>query len=218
LNPRKQGLIIVAMVCIALLVVGVGSQNSLNLGGSLNFGGDPDDGGVTYDYPTPTPTRPPGGDSYYDSNTFSITQRVDEEYVYGDTYYPPTSYRTVANIEEVIVDPDYEPYSHAIGVWGTYANWEFDVYIQVGGDGMFWFLVDNGITDGDGSGYANIPFYASDAGQIHTVVAVIDPDGGGAPPVNYGGFTAGELSGLVADGTLRQSNILSFDVIATAVL
>lgn len=218
MNPKKQGLVIVAMVCIALLVVGVGSTNQNPLGG-LSFGdNDPNNDGVTYgDYPTPTPTRPVPYPST-DYNEFSITQRFDEEYVYEDTYYPPTSFKTVVNIQEVIVDPDYVPYSHAIGVWGTYANWEFDVYLQVGGAEAFWFLASSGITDGDGSGYADIPFLASDAGEIHAVVAVVDPDGGGASPVNYGGFTAGELSGLVADGTLRQSNNLSFEVIAAAIL
>jgi hypothetical protein len=216
LNKTKQGLIIVAMVCIALLVVGAGGTQPIFNPGGLSFGGDSDDG-VTYggDPADPTPYPYPTSDP----NAFSITQRSTEEYVYGDYYTPPTSFKSVVNIQPVIIDPGYTPYSHAIGIWGTYDNWNFDVYVQIGGPDAFWFMADSGVTDGDGSGYANIPFFAYDAGQVHTVVAVIDPSGGGVSPVDYGGgFTAGEMAGLIADGTLRASNDLMFDVIAAAIL
>jgi hypothetical protein len=75
------------------------------------------------------------------------------------------------------------------------------------------------VTDGFGSASANVPFFAYDVGQTHTVVAVIDPSGGGVSPVDYGGgFTAGEMAGLIADGTLRASNNLMFDVEVALVL
>jgi hypothetical protein len=187
LSRQKQGLAIVGMVCVALLVVGAGSTSPLFPGGDLSFGNDPDDGGVTYgSQPTPIPTRfVPFPSS--DRNTFSITQRSTIEYVYGDTYLTPTSFKSVANIQPVIVDPGYTPYSHSVSIWGSYDNWNFDVYVQIGGPDTFWFRADSGVTDGFGSASANVPFFAYDVGQTHTVVAVIDPSGGGVSPVDYGG-------------------------------
>lgn len=169
-------------------------------------------------YPTPTPywTPPMSTPTPYpttDPNAFSITQRVTEEY--APYYDAPTSYGAYSHIQPVIVDDGYG-YTHAISIWGTYTDWSFDVYVQIGSDAAFWYYADSGVTDASGNGYAYVPFYAADAGQVHNVVAVINPVGGS--PISYGGFTAGELQSLVADGSLRESNHLSFTVVASAVL
>jgi hypothetical protein len=136
-----------------------------------------------------------------DPNEFYITQRVTVEEV---SSYAPTSF------QPVIVDP-YYGYTHGISVFGTYEYWDYDVYVQVGSDAAFWTYVASGVTDEYGQGAVYVPFFAADAGQVHTVVVVIDPDGG--LPTSYGGFTAGELSALVSAGTLRESNHLSFEVV-----
>jgi hypothetical protein len=171
-------------------------------------------------YPTPYPSAYPTASPYSyptsDPNAFSITQRVTVEYVSTYEYYPPTSYKTTANIQSVITSPTIN--THSISIWGTYKNWNFDVYVQVGSSDAFWEFADSGVTDGSGNGYADVPYFAYDVGQVHNIVAVINPIGGGVSPVSYGGFTAGELTGLVNDGTLRASNHLSFDVLSGFVL
>jgi hypothetical protein len=152
--------------------------------------------------PTPTPSPTPSPYPTSDPNAFSITQRNNVEYVYS--YTNPTSY------QPVIVDPYGS--THAVSIWGTYENWNYDVYVQIGSDAAFWTYVTSGVTDDTGAGAAYIPIFASNAGQVHNVVAVINPDGG--VPTSYGGgFTAGELVSLVSAGTLRESNHLSFEVI-----
>jgi hypothetical protein len=110
-----------------------------------------------YNYPTPTPywTYPPNPTptpySYptSDPNAFSITQRNTVEYV--STYYQnPTSYRPVI--------AGGSGYTHAISIWGTYENWNYDVYVQIGSDQAFWYYATSGVTDDSGSGAAYVPY------------------------------------------------------------
>lgn len=198
-NPAK--LLLIALVIALLLTVFFG----LSVTWATNNNQLPQNNLYSTPTPYPTWTPQPSVTTYptTDPNVFSITQRTTTEYVYSYNYMNPTSY----SVEPVIT----ATYTHGISIFGSYKNWNYDIYVQVGGDGAFWSYATSGVTDNSGNGAAYAPIYAENAGQIHKIVAVINPDGG--VPVSYSGFTAGEMSDLIADGTLRASNVLSFEVI-----
>jgi hypothetical protein len=191
-----------------LLMIGVANVHFSQAPNSgLNVGGN--------STPTPYPTYPTYPDvtpaPTVDPNAFAITQRVDEEYIFG--YTVPT-----ANIRGVIVDPDWTGYEHSISVIGTYENWRYDVYVKLE-FGSTWVYSTSGATDESGFGSAYIPLFASMGGHSYQTVALIDPNGGGAASDLLGGdLSELELISMINAGTIRSSNTLQFDVIASAVL
>lgn len=169
-------------------------------------------------YPTPTPynaTPPPTYPTYTpypyptsDPTAFSITQIKDVETVSGTYYTPPTVYKTVVNVDPVFTAFD----THQVEAWGTFDNWNFDVYYKVAGTTV-WHYGASGVTDGFGHGYAYIPLDESMSRETFTVVAFLDPS-----DPTYTNYFASDVSdaavaAAVASGTCRaSSNFLSFTV------
>jgi len=208
-HPHTFKVFVVAAIIAILLTVFFGLSVTQNTTGdnSPNPTMPPSNNWFPNDSPTtPSPTATPYPTT--DPNDFVISQRLDTEYV-SSYYWAPTSYQA-----EPMITSEY--YYHAVSIAGTYNNWSYDVYVQTGSLDAFWVKCDSGVTDADGNGAVYVPFSYSDAGLTLNVVAVLNPDGD--VPVDYGGFTAGEMTALIADGTLRASNTLPFYVVYEAVL
>jgi hypothetical protein len=168
----------------------------------------------TYTYPPqggyPTYTPPPTTNP----TAFSITQLYNIETISGGSYYPPTSYRTVA-YQPVIVDPYWN--THEVDVWGTFGNWNFDVYYKIAGTNI-WHYGDSGITSVGGHGVAYIPLDSSMSRETFTVVAFIDPTDSSYTNYFDADVSDAVVANSVAAGTCRASNFLTFSVEVSYVL